>query len=500
MGWKDRIQKEEVKKSSWKDRIQPEAEQIGQGESGLRGLAQGASLGFADEITGAAESLFTDKTYEQARNESRDAYKQAQEANPLTYGAGELGGAIGTAFIPGLGAASGAKLAAVAGKAALQGGIAGLGNSEAESVGDMARDAAVGAGTGAAGGAIGYGLGKGIQAGFSKLSKAAPGVADKLDDVAEVQAARALGLERGTMKSLGNDEVRRIGRFALDESVITPFNNTDDMIARTEALKRLGGDTMEGVYSKIDDAGASTFNPLNVAGEVDDKIGGFYRSPINRGETNQLENTLESILMRGDKDISLKDAQILKEELGKVANWKNSLNVTDKERMARDAYGIVNKAIDSSADDASILIGDDTLRSTLKQGKELYSKATGAEKLLNNKIAKEQGNKLFGLTDMAVGGPGAVASLLNPALAVPTAAAIAIKKGAEKFGNQVTAISADRLSDVVRQAPQRLGKFAPVLQKAAERGGQALAVANFVLQQNNPEYREHVKTLEKDEE
>ena len=40
---------------------------IGKLESGLRGLAQGVSMGFADEITGALESAFTDKTYKQSR-------------------------------------------------------------------------------------------------------------------------------------------------------------------------------------------------------------------------------------------------------------------------------------------------------------------------------------------------------------------------------------------------------------------------------------------------
>jgi len=43
-------------------------------ESALRGAAQGLSLGFADEITGGVESLLSDKTYDQARNESRENY------------------------------------------------------------------------------------------------------------------------------------------------------------------------------------------------------------------------------------------------------------------------------------------------------------------------------------------------------------------------------------------------------------------------------------------
>lgn len=63
-------------------------------EPKLRGAAQGALFGFPDEITARAESIFTDKPYEQALRESRANYKAAQERDPWGYGASELGGAI----------------------------------------------------------------------------------------------------------------------------------------------------------------------------------------------------------------------------------------------------------------------------------------------------------------------------------------------------------------------------------------------------------------------
>lgn len=98
--------------------------------------------------------------YQQYRDESRENFKAAEKANPKLYGAGEIGGAIGTAFIPGVGAASGARLATVVGKSALQGGLTGLGASESESYSDLAKDAVKGAGIGAVGGAVGHGIGK----------------------------------------------------------------------------------------------------------------------------------------------------------------------------------------------------------------------------------------------------------------------------------------------------------------------------------------------------
>ena len=60
MSWKDTIQEEKAteSKSSWKDTIQEEPQADSMLESGVRGLAQGASFGFADEITGGLEALY----------------------------------------------------------------------------------------------------------------------------------------------------------------------------------------------------------------------------------------------------------------------------------------------------------------------------------------------------------------------------------------------------------------------------------------------------------
>lgn len=137
-------------------------------ESGLRGAAQGLTFGLADEATGALEAAFSDKSYEQARDESRQAYKEAETANPTAYLTGDIGGSIATSFIPGLGALNagkGAKLAEVAGKAALQGGLTGFGKSEAADVSGLLKDTATGAAVGGALGSAAYGVGRGIAQG-----------------------------------------------------------------------------------------------------------------------------------------------------------------------------------------------------------------------------------------------------------------------------------------------------------------------------------------------
>lgn len=106
-------------------------------ESALRGAAQSATLGFADEIAGGVGALFDrmpneslKDAYIRHRDESRAKFKKAQEVNPKSYMAGEIGGNIATMAIPGLGATKGASLAKNALQAAKLGALSKLGASE----------------------------------------------------------------------------------------------------------------------------------------------------------------------------------------------------------------------------------------------------------------------------------------------------------------------------------------------------------------------------------
>jgi hypothetical protein len=106
-------------------------------ESALRGAAQSATLGFADEMAGGAGVLFDrmpneslQDAYIRHRDESRAKFQKAQEVNPKSYMAGEIGGNVATMAIPGLGAAKSASLAKNALQAAKLGALAKLGTSE----------------------------------------------------------------------------------------------------------------------------------------------------------------------------------------------------------------------------------------------------------------------------------------------------------------------------------------------------------------------------------
>lgn len=304
-------------------------------------------------------------------------------------------------------------------------------------------------------------IGKGVEAAIPYVQGAKEYVGNKVGDVAKNLSARVLGAERGTIKTLGADKVKKLGEYGLREKLFGMFSNTDDVIAANEAARKKGGELIDEAYSVIDKTGKEYFNPLDAATQVEKKIGDFYRSPINKGETSQFENTLESILMRGDKNIPLKEAQKLKEELGKVANWKNKVSITDKERMAREAYDVINSQIDDAVSAGMKDLNSDSLLPVLKRGKELWGNSRGASELLTNKLAREQGNKIVGLTDWGVlGAGGAVAPITGGASLPATAMIYGGKKYLEKYGVQQSALLFDKVSQQLLKSPQMAQLFA----------------------------------------
>ncbi len=197
-----------------------ESDGPGQLESGLRGAAQGASLGFADEAAGALSnlsrawtdpnsSLFDTENYAKVRDAYRQGDAAAKRANPNTYLAGNLAGGAALPVGP-LGV----------GKAALLGATQGLGNSEADTVGGLAKDTGLGATVGGVIGGLGSLVGKGVDKVSGLASDAVEGAGNYLKQGAEGLADKATGSS--------------FGREALDEGVLKFGDNARNIAGRAK--------------------------------------------------------------------------------------------------------------------------------------------------------------------------------------------------------------------------------------------------------------------------
>lgn len=318
---------------------------------------------------------------------------------------------------------------------------------------------------------------------------------------AEGLAAKAMGAERATIKKIGEDKIKEIGRHGLDQGIVSPMASAETMGARNEAVRSSAGKRMGDIYNQIDEKGASTFNPKDVAGKVQEQLDPLYRTPINKGEWSQLDNTIESIVARGKEPIPLTEAQALKEEIGSVAypKGRKPIDATPKQQMAQDAYRIVNQAIDEATQAGSKAIGSEDLADALRAAKKQYGLSSyrgGAGELLDDRIAREKGNKGMGLTDwLALGAGGAGASHTGGASVPVALGVLGAKRGIEQYGPATAAVGLDKISKLIQSGSDALGKYGPALKKAAARGESALMTTHAMLLQD-PEYRKTIEDIQ----
>jgi len=232
--------------------------QVSKTESALRGGAQGLSFGFADEATARLESIMKGVPYEQALQESRQAYKQAQEANPITYTGSEIAGGVLPSFIPGIGqATTAAKLGKLALIGAGTGAISGLGYSEGDTAGQIAKDVAIG---GALGGGLPV-LGRGVQSAIqgvkpaidvsikSGLSAMTGKTLPYLEKV-ESQPERIKKIER-IFTGTGKEETQKLANDITDLVKKDPFGRKASLLSN-RAYKVLEKDNEKISISKED--------------------------------------------------------------------------------------------------------------------------------------------------------------------------------------------------------------------------------------------------------
>ena len=214
--------------------------EISQTESAIRGGAQGLSFGFADEATARLESITKGVPYEQALQESREAYKQAQEANPITYTGSEIVGGIAPTFIPGIGqAVTGAKLGRLATIGAGTGALSGLGYSEGKDIGEVARDVSIGGALGGALPVIGSKLfPKKLQSEISKKAsetvtqEASQATGKEITQATVGQAAKREGIPLKELeKSLQN------AQSSADQNLGAKLSQADELISTLTGKK-----------------------------------------------------------------------------------------------------------------------------------------------------------------------------------------------------------------------------------------------------------------------
>jgi hypothetical protein len=174
-----------------------------------RAAAQGATMGFSDEIYGLYQEFMGNKSYEEARDEIRQGLERYKDTDPVKAHGLEIASAILSAGIGGavtLGAKIGTRVGAGL-YGALEGGLYGAGT--AEEMSDVPAGVGVGMATGAIGGMLGQQLTPKVTETAKKL----------IDRGYPLTAGQAMG---GTVKSLEEKMSLPFLREAIQEAQQRP--------------------------------------------------------------------------------------------------------------------------------------------------------------------------------------------------------------------------------------------------------------------------------------
>jgi hypothetical protein len=519
---------------------------VPEGESFLRGAAQGATFGFSDELVGLGKGALGKiqgegdfgNLYGKYRDEARLRDKEAQLDNPKAYLGGNVTGGVATSLIPGVGLAKGASTLANLGTAAKLGAYIGAGTSEADVLkasesyeglktegAQFAKDVGKGAAIGAATQGAATVVGKGLTA-------LKPSELNKLADVKTLKAAGYMGPQ---LKHMSEAEKKAVAGVLSEKGIVRAFDSLDDVAKKAGGAKEEAGVEIGKALTAVDDLVSQAKNLVdngkignampqvakdNLKAQIDKqfqfnmgRIGSRIKAeliepnadnPLLKAEIKKLSTIADDFAGFGPR--TLKAGNVVKGTQGKVTNFDSD---TLPQAFKKEVYDIIKTELDDVVAKTGTLeaavakakgtfIGDLNAAGRNKSAAEAYQaakKAYGAlketEEVARNRLGQTQGNREISLTDYIAGGAALTAG--GPAGAVAIGG---LNKLARQYGDSVMAASARKAAEIIAKAPERLGKFAGILEKAAGKGAPSLDATHVALMKD-PDYRAILENFEK---
>jgi hypothetical protein len=480
--------------------------------AGTTGLAQGATLGWADELGGAARSMTGGGSYEQERDQLRGQATRAREQAPGLTGLGELAGTAPYALIPGAGTTGLARVGVQAGIGAGLGTASGAGFSEGETALDVATDAAMGGAVGGVLGAGGQTLAEGARAGMGALARTASG-ADR---------ARVASVATGTSRELGDTLIREAesmpgGVAALAErlrrlEVVPAAGTAQDVSQGAErALSEVG---YSGRLGQILDhlEQAAPVERERLLGALDRYAGSVEGDPVLRRFGAAVRRRAEDFAETLPDTIGYRRATEILRGIGDQTSWVDPQSgARPPQDIARGTYRALRGELDDVAEEAltrspepsggyrdawqaptgeTVTAGAPTNPLEEFRGARLDTQAAlFARDWSQRAMDRLARNRGISPTDYAamMAGAGGDRSISGAVVGGLMNRTWRLREGA------IRATGAEMAERLVRQHPERIGRWAGPLLRALEQGGSAFAAAHMALSSRDPEYRRAVE-------
>lgn len=456
------------------------------GPSKLESFSRGVENNFplVNQAIAASSAALGDKSYSQNLEEQNTAINAGKLANPKTYDAGAVVGAIAPLAIPGVGEAL--EASPVAANATL-GAANAIGNTDLTQNPERALKQA---GKGALiGGTIG------------KIFPSGEGVANELESYANKKGVQALNLKPG-MLGIPEDELENLGAKAHELGLVE--GHTPERAAKAN-------DLLQQVGAQIQDIGGGSQALQDASQFVDELHNHLQESSSIYGAEANPEATIyrQGIANLQQPGLTFDRLQQLKNAYGSRA-FDDMGNV--KNDAAANVYRQIKDAMKSIIDSSP-----EQYQDLMNQYSDLKDIAGG----LKAQLGKEQASgvqakgfgmvgKLAGMVEgnnpvINAGTAGALAAsghpfmglgALTPIMSNPGALSSAARGASEalpKIASTVKLGTTDAVTsyllNTLHTNPQRLGKFAQPLINAAKTGGSdGLAAQHYLLSTQYPEY------------
>lgn len=435
-----------------------------------RGLAQGATLGFGDELSALAEKGIAKASQvtgigpqdvaqrtlaaptEQLIQENRQEIKETEQANPgLSLASKVVGGLPSAIATAGFGAPG---LVAT-------GAVAGAGEAEGD-ISDRLDDALIG-------GAIGYALPKGLSAAGSKLAGGLNLVGNGLRSLAQRLSTKAIQLK--DISGLDQKALAKVGDMLLDQKITS-----------RPAMLSMVGKRLKEVTNKVGTKVKTMY------GLLDDKVG--LEDQMSKDDILQ---NLQSVVGADAKTGSFSEAVVSEvRDVLSAPKWAKTEKFKPKQLLEviqdiesegqRFTSKVPNPELENKRN--ALITASKSLRKNLKElaAKYFPEKTPEFHEALETftvlKRAQGEVDNALRSGFKSSGGQGVSLDQIAKGVTAPLeTVAKTTAAGTANFAAKVLGYS---------------GKGAQYLKDAAKRGPHALNVASYVLSQQSPEFKEYL--------
>lgn len=189
--------------------------------------------------------------------------------------------------------------------------------------------------------------------------------------------------------------------------------------------------------------------------------------------------------------MSLAELEGIKRDLAKDVKF-DAMNPEAKRNAADQLRKLAQENVEKEAEKLTTPANKPELLKDFLTAKRKTGSMAEAFKVAEDRVQRDEANRFLSASDYGAGLSSGLGAAVKGTNAVPSGivglAVAAVNKIFRTYGSQATAVTLDAVGNMLKTAPEKLGKYGPVFEKALrERGPQALNVLVNVGMKKDPE-------------